>query len=174
MRIGVVLVFISLFFTSVCAADEINGKIQVVSPKDSSITVSGVVIAAQNARIENEFDQLINLSAIVVDDYVEIDGTFTGPGQMMAMKIEKEYPKQEIEKEYPKQDEIKGRIETVDTAKREMKISGITIKIPQNAWLEGHHDTRISIEQILPSYYVECKGIWTGPLEFTASKVELD
>ena len=165
MRIGVVLVFISLFFTSVCAADEINGKIQVVSPKDSSITVSGVVIAAQNARIENEFDQLINLSAIVVGDYVEIDGTFTGPGQMMAMKIEKEYPKQ---------DEIKGRIETVDTAKREMKISGITIKIPQNAWLEGHHDTRISIEQILPSYYVECKGIWTGPLEFTASKVELD
>jgi len=165
MRIGVVLVFIALFFTSVCVADEINGKTQVVSPKDSSITVSGVVIAAQNARIENEFDQPINLSAIAVGDYVEIDGIFTGPGQMMAMKIEKEYPKQ---------DEIKGRIETVDTAKREMKISGITIKIPQNAWLEGHNDMRISIEQILPNYYVDCKGIWTGPLEFTASKVEFD
>lgn len=165
MRIGVVSVFILLLFASACAADEINGKTQVVSPKDSSITVSGVVIAAQNARIENEFDQPINLSAIAIGDYVEIDGVFTGLGQMMAMQIDKEYPKQ---------DEIKGRIETIDTAKREMKISGITIKISQDAWLEGHDDMRISIEQILPNYYVDCTGIWTGPLAFTANKLDLD
>lgn len=165
MRLELVLVSILLIFTSVCAADEIKGKTQVVSPKDSSVTVSGVFIAAGNARIENEFDQPINLSAIAVGDYVEIDGAFTGPGQMMAIKIEKEYPKQ---------DEIKGMIETVDTAKRELKISGIMIKITQNAWLEGPNDTPIAIEQLMPNYYVECKGNWTAPKEFTAIKVDLD
>jgi len=165
MKSGLILVSLLLIFISVCAADEIRGKVGSVSVSDNSIIVSGVHISAQNARIENEFDQPINLAAIVAGDYVDVDGAFTGPGQMMAMKVEKEYPKY---------DEINGRVDKVDPAKRELTISGITIKVPQDAWLEGHNDMRISIEQILPNYYVECDGNWTALLEFTASKVEFD
>lgn len=165
MRLGLVLVSIVLIFSSVCAADEIKGKAQIVSSKGNSITVSGIVVAAGNARIENEFDQVIDLRFIAIGDYVVIDGAFTGQGQMMAMRIKREYPKQ---------DEIKGKIEAADIAKRELTISGITIKIPKNAWMEGPHNIPISIKQFMPNYYVACKGNWTGPKEFTAIKINLD
>ncbi len=165
MRPELVLVSMLLIFTSVCAADEIKGKAQMVSSKDGSITVSGIVVAAGNARIENEFDQVADISLIAVGDYVVIDGAFTGLGQMTAMRVKREYPEQ---------DEIKGKIEVVDITKRELTISGITIKIPQNAWIEGPHNIPISIKQFMPNYYVECKGNWTGSKEFTAIKIDLD
>ncbi|NQT22703.1 MAG: hypothetical protein HQ579_04595, partial [Candidatus Omnitrophica bacterium] len=126
---------------------------------------SGVKIAVQSARIENDNDMPITLNAIAVGDYLEIEGSFTGPGQMMAMKIEKQYPEQ---------DEIKGRIESLNAADNKLIISGITVNISQDAWLEGHDDMRISIAQLAVGSYIECKGSWSGPAEFTANKIELD
>jgi len=71
-------------------------------------------------------------------------------------------------------DEITGRIESVNPADNKLVISGVTINVSPNARVEGHHDTQISIGELAAGNYIECKGTWSGPAEFTANKVELD
>ena len=148
-----------------CGADEIKGRITAVDVATGSIDISGVKVLVQNARIENEMDMPITVADLRTGDYLDVEGSFSGAGQMMAMKIEKDYPEQ---------DEIKGMIQSVDAAGNSLVIGGITVKIAPGAWLEGHGDMRITVGQFAAGYYVECKGAWTGQLVFTANKVEMD
>ncbi|MBL7157055.1 MAG: hypothetical protein ISS92_02705 [Candidatus Omnitrophica bacterium] len=71
-------------------------------------------------------------------------------------------------------DEIKGRIESVSAADNKLTISGVTINVSPNAWVEGHNDMQISIRELAVGNYIECKGNWSGSAEFTANKVELE
>ena len=164
-RCVVFLLLILAIGSTASNADEIKGRIQAVNGAGNAIEISGVRIVAQNARIENEMDQPIPLTALVVGDYVEVDGYLNAPGQMTAMKIEKDYSGY---------DEIKGRAEKVDLTNREIFISGVKVKVPQGAYLEGYGDMIITLEQIPVSAYIDCKGSWTGPKEFTANKIDLD
>ncbi|MCL5037162.1 MAG: DUF5666 domain-containing protein [Chloroflexi bacterium] len=161
------VIFLMMLFAlgAACFADEINGKVQAVDINANTIIISGIKISAQHARLENEADMPIILSAITVGDFLDVEGTFTGNGQMMAMKIEKDYPGY---------DKIKGKIDKIDYNTREMIIAGVKIKVSQDAWLEGPHDMIFQFAQFVPSSYVECKGRWTGPLEFNTTKVEMD
>lgn len=164
-RCALLLLFVLTIGTSVSNADKIKGKIQVINGAINAIEISGVCVVAQTAGIENEMEQPIKLTALAVGDHVDADGYFNAPGQMLAMRIEKD------DSGY---DEIKGRVENVDLATREVFISGIRIKIPQDACLEGEHNTIITLEQIPASEYIDCGGSWTGPKEFTANNVYLD
>ena len=165
MKKAVIFLMMLFALTGACFADEINGKVQAVDINANIITISGIKISAQHARLENEADMPIILSAIKVGDFLEVEGAFTGNGLMTAMKIEKDYPGN---------DKIKGKIDKIDYNTREMIIAGVKIKVPQEARLEGPDDMIFQFAQFVPSSYVECKGGWTGPLEFHAIEVEID
>lgn len=157
--------FVLIIGNSLSDADEIKGKIQAINSGINAIEISGVCVVAQTSGIENEMDQPIKLTALAVGDHVDADGYFNAPGQMLAIKIGKD------DADY---DEIKGRVERVDLEAKEIFISGIRIKIPQDAYLKGKQYTIITLEQISASEYIDCRGSWTGPKEFTANKVYLD
>ena len=165
MRIVFILLSLFFIFTATCNADEIIGSVREVSAVENTINISGVVVLVQKARIENEFDQLINLSGIAAGDYVSVEGAFAGHAQMRAMKIERRYPEQ---------DKIKGRIESVNAAARELVIGGITIDVPENAWLVDAVGSGIRMDKIKPNYYAECTGTWAGEASFTANRINLN
>lgn len=156
---------IFLLLATANADDEIHGKITAIDAAGGAIEVSGVKIIAKNAKIENLNDAICALADLKVGDSVEVDGIFTGPGEMTASKIEQEGVVQ---------DKVEGRLEAVDSAARTLTISGIKVKVPAGAFLEGKKDMPITLEQLTVGTRVECKGTWTGPGELTASKIEVD
>ncbi|MBL7072988.1 MAG: hypothetical protein ISS33_04335 [Candidatus Omnitrophica bacterium] len=167
MKRVLLVVMIVLFVCAgiVCDADEIKGRVTAIDVAAGTIDISGVKISVKNADIVDRFDAPITLTALVAGDYLEVEGSFTGAGQMMAM---------DVEKSFSKQGEIKGRVESVDEGGKKLVISGITVEIQPNAVIEGHDDALITIDKFAAGNYVECKGNWSGPSKFSASKVELD
>ena len=151
--------------SSAYAADDIQGKITAIDIEGRTIEISGVKIIAKNAKIENLNDTICTLADLKVGDSVDVDGIFSGPGEMTATKIEQEGVVQ---------DQIEGSLEAVDSAARTLTISGIKVKVPAGAFLEGKKDMPITLEQLTIGTRVECEGTWTGSRELTASKVEVD
>jgi hypothetical protein len=164
-RIGVVAFFIVFVFTGVCLADGIRGKVNSIDRSKKTLQISGVVIQAADAWIENEQDYPLAISKLAPGDYVEIEGKFTGSSELKAGKIDRKQPECSA---------IEGKIASIDSAKREIIISGIKIKVPVDAWLEGPNRVRIPLELFAPGYSVKCKGEWTGSSELTAFKVTVD
>ena len=156
---------IFLLLPAICVADEIKGKITAVDAESGTIEVSGVKIIAKKATIKNLVDMHCEISELKVGDRVEIDGAFSGPGEMLAT---------EIEREAFERDHIEGKLEKVDSGTRTLLISGVTVNVSKNARIEGKDDKVISLKDLAVGYPVECKGTWTGSKEFSASKVELD
>lgn len=165
MRIGMIILLIAFAITGVCLADEIKGKIETVDKEGKILRISGVLIQAADAWIENEQDYPLGISKLLPEDYVEVEGKFIGSSEMKARKIDRKNPECGV---------VQGKIASIDTKKREIIISGITIKVPADAWLEGPNRVKIPLELFAPDYSVQCKGEWTGPSELTAFKVSVD
>ena len=149
-------------------ADEIRGKVSSVDAAKKTIIISGVSVLADDAWIEDERDYPLGLEGLKnmgKDAYIEVSGKFTGPSEMKAKKIDQRVPECAV---------IEGKIASIDAAKREIVISGITVKLKKDAWLEGPGRVKIPLELFTPGYPVECRGEWTGNSEFTAFKVEVD
>jgi len=165
VRIGIIVLLIALAITGISLADEIKGEVGVIDTTAKTLQISGVVIQAAEAWIENEQDYPLALKDIKPGDYVEVDGKFIGLSEMKAKKIDRK--KAEC-------GAVKGRIESIDNQKRIIIISGIAIKVPADAWLEGPNRVKIPLELFAPGYKVECRGNWTGASELTAFKVSID
>jgi len=164
----ILLVVIIVLFVGaavICDADEIKGRVTAIDVGAAIVDISGVKISVKNADMEDERDMPITLAALVAGDYLEVEGSFSGAGQMAAM---------DVEKSSSKQDEVKGRIESVDAAGKKLVINGITIEMQHNAIIVGHDDALILIDKLAAGNFVECKGDWSGPVKFSANKVELD
>lgn len=167
MKRVLLMMMVVLFLCAVivCDADEIKGRVTAIDVGSEIIDISGVKISVRNADIVDGNDVPITLTALVAGDYLEVEGSFTGAGQMAAM---------DVEKKASKQDEVKGRIESVDVTGKKLVINGITVEIQHNAIIEGHDDALILIDKLAAGNFVECKGNWSGPVKFSANKVELD
>jgi ribosomal protein L24 len=165
VKIATVVTLIAFIITGACLADEIKGKVSSVDKSKKTLQISGVIIQADEAWIEDERDYPLAPSGIASGDYIEVDGKFTGSSEMKASKIDRKKPECAV---------IKGKVSSMDIKKREIIISGITIKVPANAWLEGPNNIRIPLELFAPGYSVECRGDWTGVCELTAFKVSVE
>lgn len=164
-KIGVITFLLAFVITEICLADEIKGKVSVVDKAKKTLQISGVLIQAADAWIENEQDYPLVLGSIAAGDYIEVDGKFTGSSEVKARKIDRKKPECGV---------VKGKIASIDTKKREIIISGIAIKISADTWLEGPSRVRIPLELFALGYSVECRGEWTGISELTAFKVTVD
>lgn len=164
-RVSLVILFIGFVFTGVCLADEIKGKVSSIDKAKKTLQISGVVIQTVNAWIENEQDYPLAFGSIASGDYVEVNGKFTGLSEMKARKIDRKKAECGV---------VKGKIASIDTKKREIIISGIKIKVPVNAWLEGPNQVRIPLELFASGYSIECRGEWTAISELTAFKVTVN
>jgi hypothetical protein len=165
LRIGILVFLIAFAATGVSSAYEIKGKVTAVDKAAKTLQISGVAIEAAEAWIENEQDYPLTLNDIVAGDYVEVSGKFTDLSKVKASKIDRKKPESGV---------VKGKIGSIDAQKRIIMISGITIKVPADAWLEGPNRVKIPLELFAPGYKVQCKGDWTGLSELTAFKVSVE
>ncbi|MDD2688944.1 MAG: DUF5666 domain-containing protein [Candidatus Omnitrophica bacterium] len=164
-RIGIITLLIVFTVIGVCLADKIKGNVSSVDASKKTLQISGVTIKAADAWIENEQDYPLLLKDIALGDYIEVGGKFTGLSEIKARKIDRKMPECGV---------VNGKIASIDAKKREIIISGITVKVPVDAWLEGPGHVRIPLELFAPGYSVQCKGEWTGISELTAFKVVVD
>ncbi len=162
---SILIITIVACISSLCLADEIRGRVEAIDAGSKIITVSGVKVRSVNAVIENEMGGRADFSALAVGNYLEIEGSFTGAGEMIAVEIEKELGGKEV---------IKGRVEKIDPENNVILVGGITVTAAPNARIEDDDDGPISIEQIPVGAYVDCEGSWSGALAFKAHKIELD
>jgi hypothetical protein len=162
IRIGMFTFLLAFAITGLCPAYEIKGKVTAVDKAAKTLQISGVVIEADEAWIENEQDYPLALKDIAAGDYIEVSGKFTGLSKVKANKIDRKKPESGV---------VVGKITSIDAKKKEIIISGITIKVLTDAWLEGPNRVKIPLELFAPGYEVQCKGDWTGILELTAFKV---
>ena len=165
MKIGVVALFIALVMTGACLADEIRGKVSSVDEAKKTLQISGVAVQAADAWIENEQDYPLALGGMTAGDYVEVSGKFTGPSEIKAKKIDRKIPECGL---------VRGKITSIDVKKREVVVSGVVVKVPADAWLEGPDRVKIPLELFAPGYKVECRGDWTGASELTAFKITVE
>ena len=160
------LVFLTVFaITGACLADEIRGKVDTVDKIGKRLKISGVIIHTAEAWIENEQDYPLALKDIANGDYIEVEGKFTGLPEIKAKKIDRKKPECGV---------VKGRITTVDAKKGRILISGITIKVNADTWLEGPNRVKIPLELFARGYEVQCKGNWTALYELTAFKISVE
>jgi ribosomal protein L24 len=164
-RVAAFVFLLAFAVAGTCLADEIKGTVSAVDSSKNELQISGVTIKAADAWIENEQDYPLALGNITLGDYIEVDGKFTGLSELKAKKIDRKKPECGV---------IKGKIASIDNKKREIVISGITIKVLADAWLEGPDRVRIPIELFAPGYKVQCKGDWTGVSELSAFKITVD
>jgi len=164
-RVGIIAVFIVFVFTGACLADQIKGEVTSIDRLKNTLQISCVIIQAGDAWIENEQDYPLAINKLVPGDYVEVEGKFIGSSELKARKIDRKQPQCSA---------IDGKITSIDSAKREFVISGIKIKVPVDAWLEGPNRVKIPLELFAPGYSVKCKGEWTGASELTAFKVAVE
>lgn len=163
MKILVICAALVSLFAVPCSADDIIGVADSVDEANRMIRVSGIAVSAINAKITDQMDQPVRLPE-VGGKPVKVIGYFTGPGAMAAMRVSVSYAGTA---------EIRGRVQRVDAASRELSIGGVRVKVPPQAWIEGYYDTIITLDQVALSYDVLCTGVWTDILEFTARKVEM-
>jgi len=164
-RIGIIALLMVFAVSGICLADEIRGSVNSIDEAKKTLQISGVTIKTADAWIENEEDYPLALKDIAPGDYIEVNGKFTGLSEINAKKIDRKKAECGV---------IDGRIASIDTKKREIIISGITIKVPVGTWLEGPNHVRIPLELFAPGYSVQCKGEWTGASKLTAFKVTVD
>lgn len=164
-RIGIIVLLIAFAVTGVCFADEIRGKATSVDKSKKTLQISGVTVQATEAWIENEQDYPLVLNGIAVGDYIEVDGKFSGLSEIKARKIDRKTPECGV---------VNGKITSIDVKKRKIIISGITIKVAADAWLEGPNNVKIPLKLFAPGYCVQCKGEWTGSSELTAFKISVN
>lgn len=165
MRLVLICILTLLIFSAIGSADELKGKIQAVDAEAHTVEVFGVKVNAQTAEIKNDAEKNVSISTLVAGDRVDIEGTFTDKAQMSAKKIAKDFSGY---------DEIKGKIESADAAAGEITISGVKVKVKPDTWLEGPQDLRVAFEELRPSVYAKCEGVFTGALEFSAKKIIIE
>ena len=165
VRMLITILFIFFMFAETCLADEIKGAVGVIDKSKKTLQISGITIQTANAWIENEQDYPLTLNDIMLGDYVEVNGKFIGSSEIKARKIGRKKLECGV---------VEGKIESVDSKKRIIVISGITIKVPAITWLEGPNHVKIPLELFAPGYKLKCKGNWTGTSELTAFKVAVD
>ena len=164
-RIGIIAGLIVFVVMGTCLADEIRGNVSSVDKSNMTLQISGVTIETKNTWIENEQDYPLALNDIAKGDYIEVSGKFSGLSKINARKIDRKNLECGV---------VKGRIASIDSKKREIIISGITVKVPGDAWLEGPNRVRIPLELFAVGYSVECRGNWTGNSELTAFKIAVE
>ena len=152
-----------LLAAAVQADDDISGKITAIDTAAGTLEISGVKIMAKDAKVEGVLIPS-SLAKFKVGDKVRIKGAFTGPLQMRADKIEKK-----IIEHY----EINATLDNVDAKARVLKISGITIPVPEGIMIEDTEDEPTTIDKLEKGKFIEVEGKWTGKGEFTADKIEM-
>jgi|GEM_PF-6101426 len=164
LRLLLGLVVLLLVLSAQLWAGELKGRLDAITPSDSSLTIAGITIFTQDALIRNEYDQAIPFAALNVGDFLMVDGEFVGQGQFEAHRIQLDF--------YGK-DVIKGKIEAVDLNNHVIIIAGVKVQINNSTWLDDDDDMMIDFIQLTPSSYVRCWGHWAGNLSFVADRVEL-
>ena len=165
MKKAFLLAALFLFMISVinCNADEIKGRVNSVNINARTINISGVTVIASKARIKNNDGKPMPFDSIEVGNYLEIAGSFTGPGQITA---------EVIERDLAAEDYISGTIKSFDIDHQTVDIGGVTIKIPKDAWKKESYDIVMPLPHIDMGNYIACDGKWSGPTKFMALSVE--
>ena len=164
MKLFGVCLTVLLVATAAHAVDELSGIIATIDPSAGTLEVSGVKITTKDAKVEGVI-MPSNLTKFKKGDKVQAQGAFSGPLQMRADKIEKK-----IIRHY----EIDARLEEVDVKSRILKISGITIPVPEGIMIEDAEDAPTTIDKLAAGQMIEVEGKWTGIGEFTADKIEIE
>jgi ribosomal protein L24 len=68
-------------------------------------------------------------------------------------------------------DEIRGKVGSVDEAKKTLRISGVAVQA-SDAWIENEQDYPLALGSIASGDYVEVGGKFTGPSEIKAKKID--
>ena len=161
--LGVCLTML-LLAVAVQADDDISGKITAIDAAAGTLEISGVKIMAKDAAVKGLI-MPSSLSKLKVGDKVAVEGTFSGSLKFTARKIEKKLFEHA---------EIDGTLHSVNAKARTLNISGITVKVPEGAELEGADDNQITLERLPKGKKLEVEGEWTGKGEFTASSIEVN
>ncbi len=154
-----------LLHSVVCVAGEIKGRIGALDVEAGTLEISGVKIIATKAIIKNSIGMAREISQLRVGDRVEVDGVFTGPGEMLAT---------EIEGAIFQGDQLEGKLQRVDGERRTLLIGGIIITVARDARIRGEDGTVISINDLAVGEPLECRGRWSGSRSFSSSRVEVD
>jgi len=135
--------------------------------KGGTIEISGVKIMVKMSTIKNLIDMRSEISKLKVGDLIEVDGAFSGAGEMLAT---------EIERVVFDRDQIEGKLEKIDSNAQTLMIGGITVKILENTKIKGEGGSVISLKELALAVGspLECKGTWTGSKEFSSSNVKVE
>jgi len=142
MKKLIVLAVLALFVVGAMVsahADDIKGKMESIDVPAANVYISGVEIYARNATVVNEEDTAIDLTALEVGDYLEVEGAFAGPGKFRAG---------EIKKGGLGQDEIEGRVKVVNAQSNKLIIKGVTVKVSDKAELRDDDGEKITLRDI--------------------------
>ncbi len=153
-----------ILISAVAGADEISGRIDTTDLIGKNFEISGINISASGAAITNEMLEQIEFSELKLRQRVEVTGSLGGSGSMRATKIKKVFAGY---------DKVNGMISNVSGPTNVITVGGIKIKVPANAIVEDQQDRQIKFENLVPGNVVNCKGLWTGPRQLMARKVEL-
>ena len=163
MKFFIACFTVLLLATAAQARDELSGRITAIDPAKETLEISGVTIDAKGADIQGLLFSR-SLSKYKVGEMARIEGRFSGPREMKATKVEKK-----IFEHF----EIEAVLDEVDARARTLKISGITVKVPEGVKIEDIDGKRTTLDKLANGQKVEVEGEWSGPAEFTAAKVEM-
>jgi len=142
--------------------DDIKGRIEEIDAKSAIVTVGGIKIATQNGRVENEIGQLIFVKDLAVGDFIAADGYFGNPGEFDSYKLSRDYPGH---------DELTARIKSIDQENNKISIRGVLVSYGKDLKIEDEDGIPTNLERLPNGSYVECRGKWTGPLQFFVNKI---
>ncbi|MCX6355352.1 MAG: DUF5666 domain-containing protein [Candidatus Aureabacteria bacterium] len=147
--------------------DDLEGKITAIDAKAGIVEISGVKMLAKNAEIVGPNESKLTIIDLKVGDYVDGDGNFSGKAEFTATRIEREA---DII------DQIEGKLTAVDSEKRTLTISGVTIKVPEGILImkKRESDLPIKIYELTIGDRAHCEGKWTGPKELTARTIRVN
>jgi hypothetical protein len=87
---------------------------------------------------------------IAIGTHVEVEGTLSRPGEVMATDVEL--------KRGGAKNEIEGPIDSVDTAGRSLVIGGVRVALEPSAEILGDHDVAIDFAAVAPGMKAEAQG----------------
>jgi hypothetical protein len=154
----------ALFVAAAVHADDyLSGKIDAIDAEKGTLVVSGVTIMAQDAGVKG-LVMCSKLSRLKTGNKVGVTGRFTGPLQMRADRVKKIFFANY---------EIFATLDKIDAKAGILQLSGITVMVPEGAWIEDAQGTRTTMDTLAKGQRLEVDGNWTAPCELTASRVEI-
>ena len=148
---------------AVHADDYLSGKIDAIDAEKGTLVVSGVTVTAQDGAVKG-LVMCSKLSRLKAGNKVGVKGTFAGP---LAMRADR------VKKMFFANYEIFATLDKLDANARLLQLSGITVIVPEGAWIEDAHGKRTTMNTLTKGQRLEVDGIWTAPGKLRAARVEI-